>query len=351
MLTRVFKDDIPLLDVRAPVEFQRGAFPQAVNMPILSDKEREQVGICYKEQGPEAATVLGHELVADSKAERIAAWKGFIARHPDAMLYCFRGGQRSTIAQRWLAEAGVHIEKIPGGYKAMRQYLLAVFENLPPIVLIAGKTGVGKTIAIQKYRAHVDLEKLANHRGSAFGRQLTPQPAQIDFENAVAIDILKQPGCIILEDEGRLIGRVNLPLPLQAAMKSAKIILLDDTLENRTDRIYKEYILEQLEGYASCHDDPITALETDFTAALDAIQKRLGGDRHQQLRQLMQQAFTGHRKGNPALHKYWIEVLLRDYYDPMYNYQLASKSDRIVQTVSWDDLPTEAEILTLVNKV
>ena len=96
----IFLNDRPLMDVRAPVEFLKGAFPQALNRPLMNDIERQKVGTCYKQQGQDAAIALGHQLVGGTvKAERIAAWAEFARANPDGYLYCFRGGLRSQITQ------------------------------------------------------------------------------------------------------------------------------------------------------------------------------------------------------------------------------------------------------------
>src|SRR5262245_52432126 len=92
----LFLDDVPMMDARAPVEFSKGAFPRVVNLPLMNDSERQQVGTRYKQQGPDAAITLGHQLVSGhTKAQRIEAWAAFACAHPDGYLYCFRGGLRS----------------------------------------------------------------------------------------------------------------------------------------------------------------------------------------------------------------------------------------------------------------
>ncbi|MEN8255915.1 MAG: tRNA 2-selenouridine(34) synthase MnmH, partial [Verrucomicrobiota bacterium] len=188
---RIVLDDIPLIDVRAPIEFESGAFPTAVNLPLMNNEERHLVGIRYKEKGNAAAVKLGHELVGgEVKQERIAAWAEQIKHRPDTMLYCFRGGQRSKISQQWIAEeTGTVIPRLEGGYKAFRNYLLEQLDpaNQNPVpVILGGRTGTGKTILLQQLENAVDLEAIANHRGSSFGRFTTPQPCPIDFENSLA---------------------------------------------------------------------------------------------------------------------------------------------------------------------
>jgi len=104
----LISDERPLIDVRAPVEFAQGALPGAVNLPLMNDEERHQVGIAYKQQGQTAAIALGERLVSgDIKQARITAWQAYLTEHPDALIYCFRGGLRSQIAQQWLEETGI----------------------------------------------------------------------------------------------------------------------------------------------------------------------------------------------------------------------------------------------------
>ncbi|MDC6679308.1 rhodanese-like domain-containing protein, partial [Leclercia adecarboxylata] len=132
-----------LIDVRAPVEFAQGALPGAVNLPLMNDEERHQVGIAYKQQGQAAAIALGERLVSgDIKQARINAWQAYLTEHPDALIYCFRGGLRSQIAQQWLDETGASRPRLQGGWKAMRQALCARIESaaLQPMLVVAGLT-------------------------------------------------------------------------------------------------------------------------------------------------------------------------------------------------------------------
>ena len=122
----IFLNDVPMMDVRAPVEFGQGAFPGVVNHPLMNDDERQQVGTCYKQKGQDAAIALGHQLVSGAtKQQRIEAWAGFAQAQPQGVLYCFRGGLRSQIVQQWLkSEAGIDYPRVIGGYKALRSFLI-----------------------------------------------------------------------------------------------------------------------------------------------------------------------------------------------------------------------------------
>ena len=145
----IFLNDRPMMDTRAPVEFAKGAFPGVINLPLMTDDERQRVGTCYKQQGQQAAIVLGHELVSGRiKAERIEQWARFAQANQQGYLYCFRGGLRSQIVQQWLkTEAGIDYPRVGGGYKAMRTFLLETVEQAATqcdFVLLGERTGTCK---------------------------------------------------------------------------------------------------------------------------------------------------------------------------------------------------------------
>lgn len=339
----LFLEQRPLMDVRAPVEFTRGAFAQAVNLPLMADEERRQVGICYKQQGQEAAIALGHQLVAGPlKEARIAAWRAFAEANPDGYLYCFRGGLRSQLVQQWLSEAGISYPRVIGGYKALRRFLIDTLEAATrdcSVQVIAGLTGSGKTEVLAALGNSLDLEGCANHRGSSFGRHVTPQPAQIDFENRLAVDALRicEQGLrsLVVEDEGRMIGCCGVPLELFQAMQEAPLIWLEDSLDNRVTRILGDYVIdmqaEYQQQYIADTEQAFNAFADYLLSGLQRIRKRLGAERYQQFDELMREALSiQQRTGDIHAHRAWIESLLLNYYDPMYAYQREAKEERIV---------------------
>jgi tRNA 2-selenouridine synthase len=338
----VFIDDVPLLDVRAPVEFQQGAFPNASNAPLINNDERQAIGIRYKEMGQNKAIELGHQLVqGDVKDSRIDAWAEFTRQHPHGALYCFRGGMRSKISQQWIFDkTGVVYPRIKGGYKALRRYLideLNVSADAIQPVILSGRTGVGKTILLNRIKQKVDLEAVFNHRGSAFGKHIIPQPTQIDIENTLSIELLKH-RCnntykLVLEDEGTNIGSRRLPECIFQKMSQSPLILLEAGIEQRVDIVFEEYIINALAEYQNLlgPDKGFDSWANNLTKALEKIQRRLGGVRYQNLKSIMDDAITRHGKENQAAHhKTWIRELLVEYYDPMYDYQLGKKSHRVV---------------------
>ncbi|MDH4557949.1 tRNA 2-selenouridine(34) synthase MnmH [Pseudomonas sp. BN417] len=337
----IFLNDRPMMDARAPVEFVKGAFPHTVNLPLMSDIERQKVGTRYKEHGQHAAIELGHQLVCgEVKAERIEAWAAFARANPDGYLYCFRGGLRSQLVQQWLKnEAGIDYPRVIGGYKAMRTFLLETTLDAVArcdFVLVGGLTGTGKTEVIAQLANSLDLEGHANHRGSSFGKRATPQPAQIDFENALAIDMLKKRAAghqqFVLEDEGRIVGSCSVPLELYHGMQEYPLVWLDDSFEDRVERILRDYVVDLCAEFIATHgtEHGFARFAERMRQSLDNIVRRLGGERHQRMAELMDQALAEQESsGQVDLHRGWIEGLLREYYDPMYAYQRESKASRI----------------------
>ena len=343
-LRRLFIDDIPLLDVRAPVEFAKGAFPLAENHPLIIDSERHEIGIQYKQVGHDAAVELGEELVDESlREQRVTAWKGFIDAHPNGALYCFRGGMRSKISQQWIHDAtGIAYPRIEGGYKALRSFLIEELDAAATevnTIVIGGRTGVGKTILLQQLHNTIDLEGLARHRGSAFGHYAVPQPTQIDFENALSIALLKHRAKgnppLVIEDEGRNIGSVHMQQQLFDRFKSGKFIILEATIEERIENTRLEYIDAALQEYQGIHgeEDGFKRWAAYLLGSLDRIHKRLGDVRHREIREQLSEAIEKQRQtAETTQHNGWISTLLTDYYDPMYDYQLGKKEKNIVFT-------------------
>ena len=340
-------NQIPLLDVRAPLEFNQGAFETAFNIPLMNDEERHNIGLCYKQKGHDAAVELGHRLVnKEARTPRIEAWSAFIDSHPNALLYCFRGGQRSKISQQWLADSGYHITRLKGGYKAFRRFLIDFLDavphqllekNIQPIVL-AGRTGAGKTIVLQQLENAIDLEGLANHRGSAFGRHATPQPTQINFENQLSMALIRffeiPNRNLIIEDEGRNIGSVSMSSDLFSALKSGPRVVVETPLTERIEITHQEYVLQAQTEYTSLAD------WVEFMrGALGRIHKRLGGERYQRVSKAFEDALqTQQETGGTEGHRDWIEILLSEYYDPMYDYQMTKNDDPVIFQGSIDEV-------------
>ncbi len=330
----------PLLDVRAPLEFEQGSFPPATNLPLMEDREREQVGKTYKEQGNKAALELGHSLVSgETRGKRLNKWRAFINRNPEAIVYCHRGGQRSQIVQRWLAEAGVEVPRIKGGYKALRAYLINELDNLEgkfSPILLGGYTGSGKTLLLHEIDNMVDLEGLARHRGSAFGSHIEPQPSQASFENSLAYELVGKISAavshLVFEDEGRFVGRLYMPKGFLAVISRGGLIVLETPLPERVNITHSEYVVRAQKIYADAFSEAGFDLWAEsISSSFGKIKKRLGGQRYSELMKLLSDACTHQQQtGELDKHKCWVELLLRDYYDPMYEYQLTKKENTVL---------------------
>lgn len=344
-------NETPLIDVRAPIEFTKGAFKNSINLPIMNDSERHLVGTCYKEHGNEKATELGHQLVSGQVREaRLNAWCDFITAHPDAMIYCFRGGSRSRIAQEWITQAtNQPLFRLEGGYKAFRNYLMDALDpsniTSKPIIL-GGYTGSGKTILLKKLANAIDLEGIANHRGSSFGQHPTPQPPQIQFENDLAYKMIQHHtqgfNHMILEDEGRHIGTSYLPKELYEYFNTGQLVVIEVPLEERIAITLDEYVVQAQKEYIDAcgnEEDGLNEWLTYIQQSISRVKKRLGGDRYAEMVNLVDAAFkkqcdTGCLEGHEA----WINLFLKDYYDPMYQYQLETTTKPIIFRGNTEDV-------------
>ncbi len=331
----------PMLDVRSPQEFSEASAPNAVNIPLLDDQQRHLVGAEYKRVGKDAAITLGARLLDTAQRERrIERWANMIEQHPNTVLYCARGGLRSNISASWLDEAGVEVPILKGGYKALRQFLLQSLESSIsqlPFVIVGGRTGIGKTHFLNSLERYLDLENLAKHRGSSFGRVAIPQPGNANFENAISVELLRLASAnkqvVYIEDEARMIGSNSLPVILYEKMQTSPIILLEESLAARIDNVIQDYIVQLLLLY---QDElgvqaGFKKFEERHLDSLFRVRKRFGGDNYARALGLGKSALAQFKKNNdPAVFRPLVELLLVEYYDPMYDYQLKAKADRIV---------------------
>lgn len=297
------REQLPLVDARSEGEFAQSHIPGAINIPILNNAERIQVGTLYKQAGPEKATLKGFELVGPRfHLIQREALRNF--PNKKVMLYCWRGGMRSQILSWLLTQVGFEVYRLAGGYKTYRTFTFNEVRKPYPLLVLGGKTGAAKTVLLQKLKERgeqvVDLEGLANHKGSSFGAIGLPgQPTVEQFENLLAEQLRKiQPDrAIWVENESRRIGRIILPDPFFLQMTQSPRIEIEKTDTERIAHITREYAgLDQVE----------------LSDAVLRLQKRLGGDR-------TNQAVEAIQANQPEI---WIPILLQ-YYDKTYSYDLA----------------------------
>ena len=336
----LFRNQIPFIDVRAPVEFEQGSIPGATNLPLLNNQQREQIGKVYRHSGRSQAINLGYSLISGNvKESRLMAWKSFYENNVDPVAYCYRGGLRSRIVQGWLHDEGIDVPIIEGGYKALRRFLIATIEKISEtsnLIVIGGKTGSAKTQLINSLPNAIDLEGLANHRGSAFGGRINPQPSQAFFENQIARYYIRNnlsgQRRFFLEDESRAIGSLSLPLILSDFMRTSPIAVIESNFSDRVETILNDYIISNYNDIESNEPGNAGVIFTRYLLeSLERIRKRLGSQNYKKIKQKMDQASSGKLTDQlKNIHRDWIQILLQEYYDPMYEYQLRKKEDRII---------------------
>lgn len=238
---------IPIVDARSESEFESGHIPNAHNIPILNNEQRKIVGTLYKQNGREAAVYKGLELLGPNMSTRLKQGVK-IAQNGQVLVHCWRGGMRSEFFAFLLKFYGLQPILLKGGYKSFRGKVHDTFNNSLQIIVLGGRTGSGKTILLEKLKELgeqiIDLEQLANHRGSSFGGLgMEVQPTQEQFENDLYDCLSKlDPNRIVwIEDENRTIGRIVIPEAIWSQMKSAKKIYLDRDFDERIDQIMTDY--------------------------------------------------------------------------------------------------------------
>lgn len=319
-----------LLDVRAPVEFDRGHLPGAWNLPLFDDQERAEVGTIYREQGRDPAFLRGLELVGPKLSGFVKRVTEMNPEGRDLAVYCARGGERSA-SMAWLLErAGMRVWLLKGGYKAYRRQVLDSFEESQSMILLSGYTGSGKTLMLSALRRRgeqvIDLEALAYHQGSVFGGR--EQPANYTnemFWNRLHSEWMKleRGRPVWLEDEARNLGRVEIPPAVFAQMRSQPVVFLEIPQPERVKRLLEDY------GEA----DP------EFLAAgLERIARRLGGERYQASLEAL-------KEGDLAE----VARLTLSYYDRAYLHGLHHRDQSTITHLACTGIDVESNVRELVR--
>jgi tRNA 2-selenouridine synthase len=240
-----------IIDVRSPAEFARDRIPGAVNLPVLYDDERAEVGRLYVQVSRFDARRLGGAMVARNVAAHLENFLAPLPEHARLLLYCWRGGQRSKAMATILHAVGWNVTLMAAGYKGYRAHVREAMERLCPQLqcrILTGLTGSGKTLMLRRMAelgAQVlDLENLGRHRGSLLGDEpYEPQPSQKFFESLLLEQMerfdLSRP--VWVESESKRLGRLWLPEPLWQAMLRAPVHEVHVPVEVRTDFLLREY--------------------------------------------------------------------------------------------------------------
>lgn len=238
---------IPVIDVRSPSEFNYGHIPGAHNIALFDDNERAVVGTLYKKEGRSSAVLKGIELSGPCMHEKLKAAMQ-TAVDGKLLVHCWRGGMRSE-AMAWLFSlGGIETTILEGGYKSYRHYILEELSKSRKIIVLGGMTGSGKTHILRRIgelgNTVIDLERLANHKGSAFGALgQEPQPSSEHFANLLYDEWMKSDNLkpLWLEDESRNIGSVFMPDTFYRHLQVAPAIVLRMPVPMRLPRLIEEY--------------------------------------------------------------------------------------------------------------
>jgi tRNA 2-selenouridine synthase len=239
--------DHTVIDVRSPSEFRQGHIPGAFNLPLFDDEERRRIGTLYHDSGKDASVLLGLDLVGP-KMSRYVKQAQKLVKGKQMLMHCWRGGLRSS-SMAWLLElAGFRIKILQGGYKAYRAFIRRNIGSGYELVVLGGKTGSGKSEILRQLDSSgeqiLDLEKIACHKGSAFGHLgQQEQPTNEQFENNLfsVLHSLNPAKPVWLEDESRSIGIVSLPDLFIDRMKASPLIYIETDKESRIRRLVSDY--------------------------------------------------------------------------------------------------------------
>ncbi len=312
-----YRQKFPVFDVRSPGEYIDGHIPGAYNLPLFDNDERRIIGTLYKKSGREAAVFEGLGI-AGKKLQTYVKKALQLTKTKELLIHCWRGGMRSESMAWLLSTAGFRVHLLTGGYKTYRRHIRRLWEQKAALYVIAGKTGSGKTEILhflkEKGQQVLDLEKIARHKGSAFGAiGQQQQPTNEQFENDLAdhwinLDLQKP---VWLEDESLHIGKVCLPEPFYWKKQDSKTILIDVPKSLRIERLKKDYAVFPKEL---------------LIESIGKITKRLGGQNAQKaVGSILNDDFTTA-----------IDIVL-GYYDKAYSYDLTKKKRSMIYQMDFNN--------------
>ena len=325
----MLRNQLPVVDVRSEGEYQAGHARSAINIPLLNNAERVAVGTDFKQKGQYEAIKTGFRLVGPRLVNIIEEAQQV---GKELLVYCWRGGMRSANFSQFAAMARIKTHSLNGGYKAYRQLALATFKKPFQFIVIGGYTGSGKSEILRALEKRgeqiIDLEKLANHKGSAFGGlMMPPQPTTEQFQNDLFEEILRldQDKRVWIEDESLAVGKIFLPHELWAQMSLSPVVEISVQKEIRINRLVEEYGSSNKE---------------EFLQAMAKITKKLGGQHFNDAKEKLLQGDMGST----------INILLT-YYDKAYNNGLKENKHRIKLYTSWNGRNVDEYAGQLVHEV
>ncbi len=326
---KLLTEKLPVIDARSESEFLHASVPGALNIPLLNDEDRKIVGTLYKQKGRDAAILKGFEL-SGPRFHSLILKSLECAPDKKVLMYCWRGGMRSSILAWILGMNGFTVYLLKGGYKAFRNWTLDAFNDPKKVLVLGGATGSGKTeilnLLAQKGEQVIDLEALANHKGSAFGALgKDDQPFNEMFENRLALEWhqLEKDRHVWLENESRSIGACTLPASIYDLIRTSALVDINVGDESRKKRIARDY---------GCFPAKVLAEITS------KIAKRMGP---QHAKEAIGCLDSGDFDG-------WLERVL-SYYDKLYNYGNTLREEDKIHTVDLEGKEENEMALILIE--
>lgn len=294
-----------VIDVRSPSEYADDHLPNSINLPVLSDQQRHEVGLAHKEQGAFAGSRLGAPMVSANIASLMQTHLADKPRDWKPLVYCWRGGQRSNSLATVLARVGWHTDLLEGGYRAYRRAVIQYLEQAPnfDFRVVTGRTGSAKSRLLQTLNQQgeqvLDLEALAQHKGSVLGDLPNePQPSQRLFESRLAAVIAKfdttRP--VYVESESKKVGKVHIPDLLMLNIRAGQVIRVNASVQWRAEFLLNDY-------------DYFVKDQTLLFAQLDCLVPLHGHDKINAWKELAIQGEWAN----------FVQALLSEHYDPAYD--------------------------------
>ncbi len=332
------KDSI-YIDARTKAEYEEATIPGAVNIELLNHEERKIIGTIYKQQSPKKAKLKGVELVSPKIPDLIAEVNHLSQKYNNLIIFCSRGGLRSKSLAEFSDLAGIEVYRLEGGYKHYRHYImdkLEKYEFKGEIVVLHGNTGVGKTYILKEMENLganiIDLEGIANHRGSAFGSIGLEEPYNQKYFESLLWEELKDKDqknrVIFVEAESRRVGHSVIPEFFHKKMKAGEDLLINASMQKRVENIYLEYIRDIESNQSEFIDRVLESL----TAIKKYLIKKAGKDSYFKLLNLAE----------AAKFKELTKILLEEYYDPMYEHS-QKKVDNYRAEIDAENIEKAAE--------
>ena len=338
----LYKIEQPIIiDVRSPLEFKDGAIPGAINIPLFSDKERQEIGTIYKQIGPAEAKWRAMEIVSPQIPQLLQTIKAHSA-NGEIIIHCWRGGMRSKAVVTFLEFAGIYAWRLTGGYKAFRHYILEKIPSMFPekAIVLHGLTGVGKTEVLKILKANgfpiLDLEEMAGHRGSIFGTiGLGDGHNQKTFDGLLfkGLEEIQGASYFLIEAESKRIGKTVQPEELMVKKMNGLNINLNTDIKQRVNLLVSEYV------------KPYEHESWYFNNIADCIERVLRRVKDGEIKNRLME--TLENRNYPEM----IQILLEHYYDPRYDHARLEYEGEFFDIVADNPGDAAEKIAALLEKL